>query len=329
MLRAFILLLSLLASGSIVAQSGIGATFPKKIYIAWIKNYEKIERKSVSYIPAGSGEGIKSALKRKYDFAGSDIPLKKKYLEHHKLLQFPTVISGVVAAYNIPGIRDGELKLSSQNLARIFLQEITNWNDPQLKKDNPDLQLPDLPIQTVQRSDGSGTTRIFTEYLSEVFIDFKKRINAGKRVLWLGGTQVKGNSGVATHIKKTTGAIGYVVYAAAKTQNLSMAAIKNSSGNYVQPSLNTFREAAKNANWNMNNHFYLWLYNSPGSNAYPLTAATFILLPKESTKTNKAVADFFSWGFSTNAKAITENYFSPLPPNVIDTIKAYWLANGI
>lgn len=322
----FILALLMLNNGSLISQkiNGAGSTFAYPIFSAWSYDYHKVTKIQLNYQSIGSGGGVRQVVERTVDFGASDDPLSPERLEQDKLLQFPSVIGGVVPIVNIPGIANESLKLDPEVLARIFMEEISYWDDPAIVKINPDLKLPHEKITTVHRSDGSGTTAIFVEYLSRVFPEFKAKVGVGKSVSWPGGIGAKGNEGVANYVKRVKFSIGYVEFAYAKQNKLNVALLKNRDGNYVAPRLETFQAAAANAEWDLKNHFYLWLVNEPGKDSWPITGAVFVLMPKEKVDNNKNVVRFFEWCFVNGDDIAKRLEYVPLPENVKNMIRSYW-----
>jgi phosphate transport system substrate-binding protein len=283
----------------------------------------------LNYQSIGSGGGIRQITERTVDFGASDAPLKPEQLEKDKLLQFPAVIGGVVPVVTIEGVKAGELTLDSDTLCKIYLDEIKYWDDPKIKSLNPKLKLGHNEITVVHRSDGSGTTAIFTNYLSDSCPDWKNKVGAGTSVNWPTGIGGKGNEGVANYTKRTPNSIGYVEFAYAEQNKLAYVLLKNSSGKVVAPSFETFENAAATANFDPAKHFDLWLVNAPGANAWPIAGATFILLAREKVESNKKVTAFFDWAFKKgNAKA-KELVYVPLPDSLKDKIRAYWKSNGV
>jgi phosphate transport system substrate-binding protein len=335
MKRIFALTLSLmllLAFGTAHAAqklNGAGASFPYPVYSAWAYMYNQATRTQVNYQSIGSGGGIRQISERTVDFGASDAPLTKKELDEKKLYQFPAVIGGVVPVVNIRGIRADQLKLDSDAMCRIFLGEIKTWNDPAITAINAGLKLPADEITVVHRSDGSGTTAIFTTYLAEVCPAWKKKVGAGKAVDWPVGIGGKGNEGVSNYVKRSKSSIGYVELAYAKQNRLSSVMLKNKAGSFVAPSMDTFKDAAAAANFDPAKHFDLWLVNSPGKNAWPIAGATFILLAREKTEANRNTVKFFDWAFRNGDKTAEKLVYVPLPESLKDKIRAYWKAAGI
>jgi phosphate transport system substrate-binding protein len=309
--------------------NGAGASFPYPVYSAWGFDYNKVTGVQLNYQSIGSGGGIRQITERTVDFGASDAPLKPEQLEKDGLLQFPAVIGGVVPVVNIPGVKEGELTLDSDTLCKIYLGEITYWDDAKIKSLNPKVKLSHDEITVIHRSDGSGTTAIFTNYLSDGCPDWKNKVGAGTSVKWPVGIGGKGNEGVANYAKRTPNSIGYVEFAYAEQNKLAYVLLKNSSGKVVAPSFETFENAAATAKFDANNHFDLWLVNAPGANSWPIAGATFILLAKEKADSNKKVTAFFDWAFKKgNAKA-KELVYVPLPGSLKDKIRAYWKSNGV
>jgi phosphate transport system substrate-binding protein len=244
-------------------------------------------------------------------------------------LQFPAVIGGVVPVVNITGIKDGQLKLDADSLSRIFMGEIKFWDDAAVKKINPGINLPHNEITVVYRSDGSGTTAIYTNYLSEVSAAWKAKVGAGKSVKYPVGIGAKGNEGVANYVKRTANSIWYVEFAYAKQNKLVYTQLKNKAGQFITPSFKTFENAAETADFDPKKDFYVWLTNAPGKNAWPIAGATFILLAKEKTGTNVKVVKFFGWAFKNGDTKAKELVYIPLPKSLKEKVEKYWKANGL
>ena len=306
---------------------GRGASFPGPVYKAWIEAYNKATGEKVNYTPTGSGDGIKSIKKRMVDFVGSDKPLKPKSLKKNKLYMFPTVVGSIVLAYNIPGVKDGDLKLSQKAIAGIFNGKITHWDDKEIASKNPDLKLPHEKITVAVRADKSGTTYNFTYYLSKIDeADFK----ASKKPTWKANVVAgKSNSGVSANIEQTKYSIGYIEYSYKQKLGLSAATVENKEGEYIKPTLKSFQDAAKYAKWTPDNDFYALIAYPDGKTSYPIVAATFILLPQEKADTNKKVTKFFDFAYSNGDKIATELGYVPLPKETKDMIKKYWESKGI
>lgn len=313
-------------SAQAVNVTGAGASFPYPIYAKWAAAYNKETGKQVNYQSIGSGGGQQQIIAKTVDFGASDDPMKGEALEKDNLLQFPAVIGGTVPVVNIDGIEPGQLKLSGPVLADIFLGKITKWNDEAIQKLNPDLKLPANSIVVVHRSDGSGTTFGWTNYLSKVSTDWKEKVGEGKAVKWPTGQGGKGNEGVAAYVRQLKDSIGYVEYAYAKQNKLSWTQLQNKDGQFVQPSQETFAAAAANADWNSAPGMGVILTDEPGADSWPVTSATFILMHKVQDKPEnaKAVLNFFNWAFDKGADMASELDYVPLPSEVTDQIKQVW-----
>ncbi|HUI46869.1 MAG TPA: phosphate ABC transporter substrate-binding protein PstS [Nitrospirota bacterium] len=309
--------------------NGAGATFPYPVYSAWANEYNKVTGIKLNYQSIGSGGGIKQITERTVDFGASDAPQTPEFLAKNNLLQFPAVMGGVVLVVNIGGVKAGELKLDSEAVCKMYLGEITKWSDPKIKELNPGVNLPDSGITVVHRSDGSGTTAIFTGYLNDVCSAWKEKVGTGTSVSWPTGIGGKGNEGVANYVQQQNDSIGYVEFAYAQQNNLTYTLLKNSAGTFVAPSFKTFEDAAATADFDPNKHFYLWLNNAPGKNAWPIAGATFILLGKEKKDSNIKVMKFYNWAFMHGDKKAEELIYVPLPKSLKNKIRAYWKSNGI
>ncbi len=306
---------------------GRGASFPGPIYKSWISQYNAQTGEKVNYTPTGSGDGIKSIKKRMVDFGGSDKPLKNKKLKKDKLYMFPTVIGSIVLSYNIPGIKDGELKLSEKAIAGIFSGKITHWDDEAIKSVNPELNLPHEKLTVVVRADKSGTTYNFTYYLSKLD---DKAFKVSKKPNWKGNIIAgKSNAGVSANIEQTKYSIGYIEYSFKQKLGLSAAQVQNREGKYILPTLKSFQDAAKYATWTPDNNFYALIAYPKGETSYPIVAATFILLAKEKTKINKEVTKFFDFVYKNGDKIATDLGYVPLPQETKDMVREYWRAKGI
>jgi phosphate transport system substrate-binding protein len=309
--------------------NGAGATFPYPVYAAWAYMYYKETGVKLNYQSIGSGGGIRQIKNRTVDFGASDAPLKPEKLDKYKLYQFPAIIGGVVPVVNLPGIKAGQLRLDGGTLCRIYLGEIKYWDSEEIKKLNPSVKLPHKDIKVVHRSDGSGTTAIFTNYLASVCPDWQKKVGAGKAVKWPVGIGGKGNEGVANYVKRLKYSIGYVEFAYAKQNRLKFTLLKNRAGNFVAPSIQTFKDAGATANFDPEKHFYLWMVNAPGKNAWPIAGASFILEAREKTETNKKVNRFFKWAFEKGDKIAERLDYVPLPKELKEKIYRYWEKHGI
>lgn len=309
--------------------NGAGATFPYPVYSAWAYNYYKITGIRLNYQSIGSGGGERQIANRTVDFGASDAPLRPEKLDELKLYQFPTVIGGVVLVVNISGIKLGELKLDPPSLCNIFLGKIEYWDNEKIKGLNPEIELPHKKITVVHRSDGSGTTAIFTTYLSDTCPEWREEVGAGKAVKWPVGIGGKGNEGVANYVKRVKYSIGYVEFAYAKQNRLIYTRLKNPAGNFVEPNFDTFQAAAASGEFNADEHFYLWLTNAPGKYAWPITGATFILLARERRDSNMKIVNFFDWAFRHGDETAKRLIYVPLPESLKDKIRGYWKTRKI
>ncbi|MFT7774403.1 phosphate ABC transporter substrate-binding protein PstS [Roseateles sp.] len=304
--------------------TGAGATFPAPIYAKWADAYNKASGARINYQSVGSGAGIKQIKAKTVDFGASDMPLKDEDLAKDGLLQFPTVIGGVVPVINVKGIAPGQLKLTGPVLADIYLGKITKWSDAAIASLNPGVALPDAAIAPVARADGSGTTFIFTNYLSKVSEPWKSQVGEGTTVKWLTGTAGKGNEGVAAFVQRLPNSIGYVEYAYVKQNKMTYVQLKNRDGQWVNPSDEAFKAAAAGADWNKT--FYQITTDQPGKAAWPLTNPTYILMYKSQDKAAQAAAalKFFDWAYANGDKAADELDYVPLPANVKDLVRKQW-----
>lgn len=304
--------------------TGAGASFPAPLYSKWAAEYNKAQGQKVNYQSVGSGAGIKQIDAKTVDFGASDMPLKDEDLAQKNQMQFPTVIGGVVPVVNIAGVTPGQLKLTGEVIADIFLGKITKWNDPAIKALNASLNLPDAAIAPVRRSDGSGTTFLFTNYLSKVNAEWKAKVGDGTAVNWPTGAGGKGNEGVAAFVSRLPNSIGYVEYAYVKQNKMVFAQVKNLAGNYVSPDDSAFKAAAAGADWSKT--FYQILTNQPGKDSWPITGATFILMHKTQDKPEKAAATlkFFDWAYKNGDQTADDLDYVPMPASVKDTIRKSW-----
>jgi len=306
--------------------SGAGATFPYPIYAKWAETYKKDTGNGLNYQSIGSGGGIKQIKARTVTFGASDKPLKAEELDAANLIQWPQVIGGIVPVVNIDGVAPGELVLDGATLAKIFLGDIKSWDDAAIKKLNPKAKLPATPIVVVHRSDGSGTTFNFTNYLSKVSEDWKSKVGEESAVEWPAGIGAKGNEGVANNVSNTKGAIGYVEYAYAKQNKMTHTKMLNAAGKSVAPGVESFQSAAASADWAKSPGFYQIITNEPGAKSWPISAATFILLPKD-PKDEPAASEalkFFAWAFDKGGKQAEELDYIPMPKPVVELIKKSW-----
>ncbi len=318
-----------LAIGTVHAAAtinGAGATFPYPIYAKWADAYKVTTGVNMNYQSIGSGGGIKQIKAKTVDFGASDKPLSVQELEQGGLVQFPAVMGGVVPVVNLETVKPGELRLDGQTLSNIYLGKITQWNDPAIAKLNPTLKLPQEKISVVSRSDGSGTTYIFTHYLSTVSAEFKDKIGNNTSVQWPSGVGGKGNEGVASYVQQLKGSIGYVEYAYALQNKMTYALLQNKAGKFVKPDINSFQAAAANANWANTPGFSLMLTDQPGEKSWPITGATFILIHKnqEKPETAREVLKFFEWAYRNGDKMATELDYVPMPDNVVKLVEASW-----
>ena len=312
------------AGGAAIA--GAGATFPAPIYARWAQSYRQQTGLGVNYQAIGSGGGIKQIEAKTVDFGASDKPLKPEELAKAGLYQFPTVVGGVVPIMNLQGVTPGQIHLSGQVLASIFMGAIGRWNDPQITALNPGVSLPNLPITVVHRSDGSGTSFLFTSYLSMVSPAFKQKVGASDAVQWPTGLGGKGNDGVAAFVKQTAGSIGYVEFAYAAQNNMTYADLQAHDGGFIAPTAQTFSAAAAAADWGAAPGNYLLLLDQAGANAWPITGATFILLDARQADAakGKAVLGFFDWAYKTGDAAAASLNYVPLPAPVKAMVRQQW-----
>jgi len=306
--------------------TGAGATFPYPIYAKWAEAYKAQSGVKMNYQSIGSGGGIKQITAKTVNFGASDMPLTPEKLEKDGLMQFPTVIGGVVPVINVAGIADGTLKLDGEALANIYLGKITRWNDPALAAMNKDIRLPAENITVVHRSDGSGTTFIFTNYLSKASPEWKSAVGEGTAVSWKAGTGGKGNEGVASYVQRIKGSIGYVEYAYALQNRMNPVQMKNRDGRFVMPGEVSFKAAAANAQWDKAPGFYEILTDEPGKESWPISGATFILMHKmqEDAATAREVLKFFDWAYTNGGKLASDLDYVPLPENVQNLIRKAW-----
>lgn len=306
--------------------TGAGATFPFPIYSKWAEAYKKDTGTGLNYQSIGSGGGIRQIKAKTVAFGATDAPLKGEDLSKDGLIQFPTVMGGVVPAVNIAGVEPGKLKLSGDIIAQIYLGDIEKWNDPKIVALNAGLALPDANINPVYRSDGSGTTFVFTDYLSKVSADWKSKIGANQSVQWPVGIGGKGNEGVSASVKQVANSIGYVEYAYAKQNKLAHALVKNADGNFPAPEEKAFQAAAANANWQEQPGFGISLNNQKGADAWPITSATFILVHAKPEKPEEvqAALKFFDWAYKSGDKLASELDYVALPSTVKDQVRNAW-----
>ncbi len=306
--------------------TGAGATFPAPVYAKWAEAYKSATGAQLNYQAIGSGGGIKQIVAKTVDFGASDDPLSGEDLTKNGLLQFPAVIGGVVSVFNVPGIGANQMVLNGAVLGDIYRGTIKTWNDPALVKLNPSLKLPDTAITLIYRSDSSGTTAVFTDYLAQTNPSFKASPGAGKTVNWPAGVGGRGNAGVAANVTKIAGAIGYVEYAYAKQNKMSYAAMLNRDGKKVEADDLTFAAAADKADWNSEPGFGVNLNNQAGEKAWPITSASFILMHKAAAdpKRSAEALKFFKWSLANGGKLATDLDYVPLPANVVKQIESSW-----
>jgi phosphate transport system substrate-binding protein len=306
--------------------TGAGATFPFPVYSKWADAYKKETGNGLNYQSIGSGAGIKQILAKTVTFGATDAPLKADKLDKDGLLQWPMVMGAIVPVVNVEGVTPGELVLSGELLGDIYLGKVTRWDDPAIAKLNPKLKLPSASIAVVHRSDGSGTSFNFTNYLSKVNAEWKSKVGEGTAVEWPAGVGAKGNEGVSGNVGQTRNSIGYVEYAYAKQNKLTYAALINKAGKIVQPTVASFQAAAGNADWAHAPGYYVILTDQPGEASWPITAATFILMHKEPIdKTASAEAiKFFRWSFEKGGKMAEDLDYIPMPGSVVKQIEKTW-----
>lgn len=327
------LIVTLLAAVSLSSQAqditGAGATFPAPIYAKWAADYHKATGTKINYQSVGSGAGIKQIEAKTVTFGASDMPLTDEKLKELGLFQFPTVIGGVVPVVNVKGIKPGELKLTGAVLGDIYLGKITKWDDPVIKQLNPTVALPSETITVVRRADGSGTTFIWTNYLSKVNAEFKSKVGEGTAVNWPVGAGGKGNEGVSAFVSRLPNSIGYVEYAYVKQNKMIYTMVQNSAGNWINPSDDAFKAAAAGADWTKT--YYQILTNQNGKESWPISGATFILIHLKPLKPEdiKSALKFFDWAYASGDKAADDLDYVPLPDPVKNHIRADWARLGL
>jgi len=317
-----------LTSASAADISGAGATFPYPIYAKWADAYKKETGTGMNYQSIGSGGGIKQIEANTVTFGATDAPLPGPQLDKDGLVQFPMVMGGIVPVVNLDGIAPGSLTIDGATLAKMFLGDIKSWNDPAIQQLNPGAKLPNQAIAVVHRSDGSGTTFNFTDYLSKVSADWKSKVGSNTAVEWPVGIGAKGNEGVANNVAQTKGSIGYVEYAFAKQNKLNFTKMMNKDGKTVSPTMDAFQAAAANADWNSVPGYGVILSDQPGETSWPMTAATFILVhkqPKDPAAATEALK-FFAWAYAKGGKMAEELDYVPMPAEVVADIQKVWAA---
>ncbi|WP_417915572.1 phosphate ABC transporter substrate-binding protein PstS [Candidatus Electronema sp. JM] len=310
------------------AQSlnGAGASFPAPVYAQWAYQYKELTKVQVNYQSIGSGGGIAQIKAKTVDFGASDAPLQKSQLNESNLVQFPMIMGGVVPVVNVEGVAAGGMTLSNAVLADIFLGRVTKWNDPAIAGLNKGISLPDKDITVVRRSDGSGTTNIFTDYLAKVSVRWKEDVGVGKTVNWPVGVGAKGNEGVAAQVRQISGSIGYVEYAYAVQGKMSFVKLLNRDGGEVAPSVASFQAAAVNAAWKPEQGFALFLTDQPGKESWPITGASYILVQKQQAKaeTASAMFKFFDWAYKHGKETAEKLHYVAMPDNVVQMVEAVW-----
>jgi phosphate transport system substrate-binding protein len=316
-----------LITGNAADLKGRGASFPGPVYKAWTAEYFAATGKKVNYTPTGSEDGLKSIKKRMVDFSASDKPLRVEQLQKSKLYMFPSVVGAIVLAYNIEGVKDGELKLSRAAIAAIFTGKASFWDDAVIMKDNAALTLPHAPITVAVRADKSGTTFNFTYFLNKIDPELK----VSKKPTWRASRVVAGrsNSGVSANIRQIKNSIGYIEYSYKIKLGLPAAQVENREGKFINPTLASFQDAAKYATWSTENDFYAVIGDPAGATSYPIVAATFILLPTEKNEMNKKVTAFMDWAYTNGDESALELGYVPLPVSTKSEISKYWEAKEI
>jgi phosphate transport system substrate-binding protein len=309
--------------------TGAGATFPYPIYAKWAEMYKKVSGNGLNYQSVGSGAGIKQIKAKTVDFGASDMPLAADELNKEGLFQFPAIMGGVVPVVNLAGIAPGQLKLTGPVVADIYLGKVTKWNAPEIAALNPGVALPATDITVVHRADGSGTSFLFTDYLSKSSPEFKSKIGAGTAVKWATGVGGKGNEGVAANVQRIKGSIGYVEWAYAKKNKMSHTQLKNRDGAFLQPDDEAFKAAAANADWAKAPGFAVVLTDQPGKASWPITGASYILLHKGQADAakGKEVLKFFDWAYKNGGAAATELDYVPMPGTVTKLVQDAWKSN--
>jgi len=306
--------------------TGAGSTFAAPIYSKWGDASSAATGIKLNYQAIGSGAGINQINNRTVDFGASDMPVAADQLAAHKLMQFPTVIGGVDIIVNLPDVKPNELKLTGELLADIYLGKITKWNDPKLVEMNHGIKLPNLAIAPVYRADGSGTTFVYTDYLSMVSPDWKSKVGSSTSVKWAAGTGAKGSDGVSGTVHNIKGGIGYVESAYAEMNHLTTTQLQNKAGKFVTPTMNSYKAAAASADWSKVQNFAIDLNDQPGDNSWPIESATFVLLPTDPKDPSQsaAVKKFFDWGFAHGNDIAVQLLYIPLPEAVQNAVRAVW-----
>lgn len=313
-----------MASAYAFEITGAGSTFAAPLYTRWAADYQKSSGSKVTYRGTGSTDGIAQIIAHKVDFAGSDAPLTDDQLAKSGLRQFPTALGGVVPVVNLPGIKAGQIMLTGQVLADIFLGKILYWDDPEIARLNPKIKMPNNPIAVVRRQDGSGTTLIWTHYLAQVSPEWKRRVGEGTSVHWPLGIGGHGNEGVATYVGYLPGAIGYVAWDFTKQNRLTYTAMTNAAGSVVEPGVATFNAAVSSADWS--GSLGQFLTNQPGKDAWPVMGATYVLIPAKPDKPGQddVTLKFFGWAFAHGGQTVQTLDYVPLPDGVVTKIRSQW-----
>jgi phosphate transport system substrate-binding protein len=314
------------SAAEVTEIAGAGSTFAYPILAKWAEAYNQKTDIKLNYQSIGSGGGIKQIKAKTVDFGASDAPLTEKDLNEAGLMQFPMIIGGVVPVVNLPGIKAGEIKISPAVLADIYLGKITKWNDKAIAALNKDVKLPSTAVSVVHRSDGSGTTWIYTNYLTKVSKDWAEKVGNSTAVSWPTGVGGKGNEGVASYVSRIKGAIGYVEYAYALQNKMTYVKLQNHDGRYIDPTSENFQAAAANADWAHAPGYYLVLTDQPGENAWPISGASFALMHKEQAKPEvaEAVLKFFDWSYHNGVKMAEQLDYVPIPQNVVKMVENTW-----
>ncbi|MES2756642.1 MAG: phosphate ABC transporter substrate-binding protein PstS [Pseudomonadota bacterium] len=316
-------------SGAMAADmTGAGATFPYPIYAKWAEMYKNTTGNGLNYQSVGSGAGIKQIKAKTVDFGASDMPLKAEELDAEGLMQFPAIMGGVVTIVNVEGVAPGQMKLTGPVVADIYLGKITRWNAPEIAALNPGMKLPADEITVVHRADGSGTSFLFTDYLSKTNAEFKTKIGAGSAVKWAVGVGGKGNEGVAANVQRIKGSIGYVEWAYAKKNKMSHTQLKNKDGVFLQPDDDNFKAAAASAEWTKTPGFGIVLTDQAGKASWPITGVSYILMHKSQADAakGKEVLKFFEWAYKNGGAAAAELDYVPMPPTVVTLVQGAWKA---
>src|SRR5450830_2055671 len=319
------------SSASVMAadMTGAGATFPYPIYAKWAESYKAATGNGLNYQSVGSGAGIKQIKAKTVDFGASDMPLSAADLDADGLMQFPAIMGGVVTVVNLDGVTPGQLKLTGPVVADIYLGKITKWNDPAITVLNPGVKLPADDITVVHRADGSGTSFLFTDFLSKTSPEFKTKIGASTAVKWIVGVGGKGNEGVAANVQRIKGSIGYVEWAYAKKNKMTHTQLQNKEGAFLQPSDDAFKAAAASAEWSKTPGFGVVLTDQAGKASWPITGASFILMHKTQADAakGKEILKFFDWAFKNGGAAAADLDYVPLPASVVKLVQDSWKAN--